>query len=222
VGFAVMCQLASTPSALYAVSVRRLAHLHSGFLQTGPRGPAVVASLPRTLEIMGNRDALRLPVVSLAAEHMALAYLMRRNILAYKAPPNNAGYDLICIHPDSKQSGKIVRVQVKSRYQSDSDRAFPVKGKIIDSFDFLMVVFLNIGKFYRGSDGSGGKGDVEIYTLPQSWIREHHYSPKSGFEKVRTKGHNLDEFKNDVGIEQIAKVLQVAQPLRLEVGRADF
>jgi hypothetical protein len=22
------------------------------------------------------------------------------NILAYKAPPNNEGYDLICIHPD--------------------------------------------------------------------------------------------------------------------------
>jgi len=41
VGFAVMCQLASTPSALHAVSVRRLAHLLSGFLQTGPRGPAL-------------------------------------------------------------------------------------------------------------------------------------------------------------------------------------
>ena len=39
--FAHGCQLASTPSALYAVSVRRLAHLLSGFLQTGPRGPAL-------------------------------------------------------------------------------------------------------------------------------------------------------------------------------------
>jgi hypothetical protein len=36
-GFAVMCQLASVPSAFYAVSVRRLARLHSGFLQTSPR-----------------------------------------------------------------------------------------------------------------------------------------------------------------------------------------
>ena len=41
VGFAVMCQLAATPSAFYAVSVRRLAHLHSGFLQTNPRGQAL-------------------------------------------------------------------------------------------------------------------------------------------------------------------------------------
>lgn len=36
-GFAVMCQLASTCSAFYAISLRRLAHLHSGFLQTIPR-----------------------------------------------------------------------------------------------------------------------------------------------------------------------------------------
>ena len=42
----------------------------------------------------------RFPVVSLGAEHLVMGYLMRRNILAYKAPPNNEGYDLICIHPD--------------------------------------------------------------------------------------------------------------------------
>jgi len=31
-----------------------------------------------------------------------MGYLMRRNILAYKAPSNNEGYDLICIHPDPR------------------------------------------------------------------------------------------------------------------------
>ena len=41
VGFAVMCQLASAPSAFYAVSVRRLARLHSGFLQTMPHDIAL-------------------------------------------------------------------------------------------------------------------------------------------------------------------------------------
>jgi hypothetical protein len=35
-GFAVMCQLASAPSAFYAISIRRLARLLSGFLQTSP------------------------------------------------------------------------------------------------------------------------------------------------------------------------------------------
>jgi hypothetical protein len=46
---------------------------------------------------MARRETLRLPVVSLGAEHLTIGYLMRRNILACKAPPNNMGYDLICI-----------------------------------------------------------------------------------------------------------------------------
>jgi len=37
VGFVVLCRLASTLSAFYAISVRRLARLLSGFLQTNPR-----------------------------------------------------------------------------------------------------------------------------------------------------------------------------------------
>ena len=40
-GFAVLCQLASTLQAFYVVSVRRLARLHSSFLQTNPHGSAL-------------------------------------------------------------------------------------------------------------------------------------------------------------------------------------
>jgi len=37
-----------------------------------------------------------------------MGHLMKRNILTYKAPPNNEGYDLLCIHPDSlKITGPI-------------------------------------------------------------------------------------------------------------------
>ena len=46
-----------------------------------------------------------LPVVSLAAEHLVMGHLLRRNVLTYKAPPDNEGYDLICIHPDPSASG---------------------------------------------------------------------------------------------------------------------
>jgi hypothetical protein len=72
-------------------------------------------------------------------------YLMRRNILAYKAPPNNEGYDLICIHPDPRhqlmeKEVSQVRIQVKSRYATDCDRGFPVKEASLDAFDFLVVV----------------------------------------------------------------------------------
>ena len=69
-------------------------------------------------------ERLRLPVVSLGAEHLVIGYLMRRNILAYKAPPNNEGYDVICIHPDPRRTKKPVRVQVKSRYATDHNGAF--------------------------------------------------------------------------------------------------
>src|SRR2546427_12876948 len=94
----------------------------------------------------------RFPVVSLGAEYLVMGYLMRRNILTYKAPPNNEGYDLICIHPDPRHTpsnGELaqVRVQVKSRYATDCDRGFPVKETSFGAFDFLIVVFLNIGKF---------------------------------------------------------------------------
>ncbi len=101
-----------------------------------------------------------LPVVSEGAEYLVMGYLMRRNILAYKAPPGNEGYDLICIHPDPRHRpgpGELaqVRVQVKSRYQTGA-RSFPVKAASLDAFDFLVAVFLNIGNFGRGRDGTIG------------------------------------------------------------------
>ncbi len=61
---------------------------------------------------MSAKSFLRLPVVSAGAEHLVMGYLMRRNILTYKAPPNNEGYDLICIHPDPRhrpRRGEIAR-----------------------------------------------------------------------------------------------------------------
>jgi hypothetical protein len=89
----------------------------------------------------------RYPVISLSAEYLVMGHLMRRNILTYKAPPNNEGYDLICIHPNPRQKSRQIRVQVKSRLATDCDRGFPVKEKTLDAFDYLIVVFLNCGYF---------------------------------------------------------------------------
>src|ERR1051326_8632467 len=89
----------------------------------------------------------RLPVVAHGAEFLVQGYLMRRNILTYKAPPNNEGYDLICIHPDPRKVTKQIRVQVKSRYATNAGLGFPVHAKTFDAFDFLIAVFLNIGHF---------------------------------------------------------------------------
>lgn len=161
---------------------------------------------------MGNRDARRYPVISLGAEYLVIGQLMRRNILAYKAPPNNEGYDLICIHPDPKRSAEQIRVQVKSRYQTDCDRAFPVKERTFEAFDYLIVAFLNNGFYYRKKPILEGRSEPEFYTLPVKFIRDNHQKARSGWERVLTKGKDMEMYKNEAGIEIIARDLGIEYP----------
>ena len=163
---------------------------------------------------LARRTFVRFPVVSLSAEYLVMGHLMRRNILTYKAPPDNEGYDLICIHPDPRVSKRQIRVQVKSRLATDSDRGFPVKQKSLDAFDFLVAAFLNVGYFLRKrSKGTGdvGREDAEFYTFPASFIRKHH-DASSTWEKVRTRGLNIDRYRNEDGFEKIAKALKIPYP----------
>ncbi len=158
----------------------------------------------------------RYPVVNLGAEYLVMGHLLRRNVLAYKAPPNNEGYDLICIHPNPRVAGPQVRVQVKSRVATDCDRGFPVKLRSIEAFDFLVVAFLNVGYFFRKARGGppeAGRCQPEFFTFPAAFIREYHVS-SGGWEKVYTKGLAIEPYKNDAGFEQIATKLGVAYPAR--------
>ncbi|MEX0746206.1 MAG: hypothetical protein WD118_11445 [Phycisphaeraceae bacterium] len=165
----------------------------------------------------------RLPVVALGAEHLVIGSLMRRNVLAYKAPEGNEGYDLICIHPDPRHRPKPkqrsqVRVQVKSRFATDCDRGVLVRPETVDAFDYLVAVFMNIGRFQRGRDGTEGKADVEFYTLPATFIRKH--QNKGGWRKLflRGMGAQLEPYADEVGFEQVAKDLGVPRPSRLTKG----
>jgi len=160
---------------------------------------------------------LRFPVLSEGAEYLVMGHLMRRNILTYKAPPMNEGYDLICIHPDPRRDGigsnasPSLRIQVKSRYATDCDRAFPIKEEKLDCFDFLVVAFLNVGNFLTGTkDGKSGSRDPEFYTLSSDFIKEHHDN-KSVWQKVRLSGllDEIEQFKNELGFELIANQLGI-------------
>ena len=163
---------------------------------------------------MGNKDARRYPVVSLGAEHLVIGHLMRRNILAYKAPPNNEGYDLICIHPDPRKSAMQIRVQVKSRYQTDSDRAFPVKEKSFDAFEYVVVVFLNNGYYYRKRPIREGIAEPEFYTLSAEFIRANHQKAKSGWERVLTKGKDMEKTRTSEASRSSQKSLESPTQVR--------
>src|SRR5208337_1952195 len=159
------------------------------------------------------RNWLRLPVVSAGAEYLVMGHLMRRNILTYKAPQNNEGYDLICIHPDprhhpSHREAAQVRIQVKSRYATDCDRGFPVRAESLNAFDFLIIAFLNIGRFGGGRDGSDGEIDPEFYTLPRKFVQTHHCAD-STWQKVRLGGATgeIEQYKGSLGFELVAQRL---------------
>jgi hypothetical protein len=167
---------------------------------------------------MRRKEFFRLPVVSAGAEFLVMGYLMRRNILAYKAPQGNEGYDLICIHPDPRHRPgptelSQVRVQVKSRYATDCDRGFLVKEESLNAFDFLIVAFLNIGRFMGNNDGTSGEAEPEFYTLPNAFVRQHH-DVTSTWQKVKLRNlaSKIEPFRNHLGFEQIAQTLGIPRP----------
>lgn len=169
---------------------------------------------------VNKNEWLRLPVVSAGSEYLVMGYLMRRNILTYKAPQGNEGYDLICIHPDPRHKLKNnqqaqIRVQVKSRYAADCNWSFLLKENSLEAFDFLIVAFLNIGQFYRGNDGTSGSREPEFYTLPRDFIRQH-LNKRTSWQKVELKPirDQIDKYKNEKGFELIAKALGIPHPKR--------
>ena len=154
------------------------------------------------------------PVVTLGAKYLVMGHLLRRNVLASRAPSRRAAYDLICSHPILRRKGRLIHLQVKCRLASDSDRGFPVQLETLQIIDFLVLVFQNIGDFYQRSPDAPartGARDPEFFTFPVSFIREH-LRRENGEARVETSGLNIERFKNDAGFEQIAAALGIPYP----------
>ena len=86
----------------------------------------------------------------------------------------------------------------------------------LDTFDCLTIAFLNIGNFYGHNDGSTGAREPEYFSLSQAFNREHH-GPSSSRENLRLKKleAEIPSFKNEEGVERIAKALGIVRPVKL-------
>ncbi len=154
------------------------------------------------------------PVVTLGAKYLVIGHLLRRNILASKAPGRKVAYDLVCSHPVLRKKGRLVHVQVKCRLASDCDRGFPIEINTLESFDYLVLVFLNVGAFYRRAPGSaarGGARDAEFHTFPASFIRKN-LKIQGAIARVETHDLDIERFRNEAGFEQIAEDLEIPYP----------
>jgi hypothetical protein len=86
----------------------------------------------------------------------------------------------------------------------------------LDAFDYLIIVFLKIGKFFGGNDGTCGSGEVEFYTLSNRFVKKHHQTSLNGWQKVRLGPlqAEIEKFKNELGFELIARDLGVEKPCK--------
>ncbi|MEU4165012.1 hypothetical protein [Actinoplanes sp. NPDC026670] len=109
---------------------------------------------------MENSSRLDSRLEAEGAEFLVLAHLLIEGIQAIKAYTRFPGYDLIAADPDN---GTSCRIQVKSRWATDYDRAFPLRNL---ETDFVVLVALNRGFRYRRQGESGGKQAPELYVFP--------------------------------------------------------
>ncbi len=116
------------------------------------------------------------------AEFYILGLLMINGVWSYKTYTNMAGYDIMCVNPINQ---KNARVQVKSRWATDSNKSFPIKN--LDC-DFVVYINLNRGYWYNKNK----RGDIsgikvpDIFVFPINLIKEIR-DDNSDWKKVNTK-----------------------------------
>jgi len=100
------------------------------------------------------------------AEFLVLGNLLMRDIHSTKAYTRFPGWDILAVNPDS---GKQARIQVKSRWATDSSN-FLVKNF---DCDFVVLVHLNRGfNFKKRNHVDDGVSEPQFWIIPTSSLIE--------------------------------------------------
>lgn len=115
------------------------------------------------------------------AEFLVLGHLLIEGISAYKAYVNFPGYDLTAVNPET---GKVAKIQVKSRWATDYDKSFPIKN--LDCH-FVVHVALNRGYSFgkkNQQDSTEKKQSPIFYVFPIEVVKEAR-EVKTSWNKVK-------------------------------------
>ncbi len=132
------------------------------------------------------------------AEFLVCGNLLIEGIATYKTYTQMKGYDLISIDPDHGTSAKI---QVKSRWATDSDRGFLIKN--FDT-DFVVLALLNRAYHYSEKKKKTGVGKFppEYFVLPVNVVKVAQ-SKNSSLGKVLSKNiPELEKYRDAWGLER--------------------
>jgi hypothetical protein len=101
------------------------------------------------------------------AEFLVLGNLLIEGISCYKAYVNFSGYDLTAINV---KTGKIAKIQVKSRWATNYDKGFPIKNF---GCDFVVHAALNRGFAFgkQATKKNSGVKSPEFFVLPVDVVK---------------------------------------------------
>jgi hypothetical protein len=117
--------------------------------------------LPPKKKASKAQDRLR----SEGAEFLVLGNLLIRDVQATKAYTNFPAWDVLAVNPES---GKQARIQVKSRWATDSGN-FLVKNF---DCDFVVLVYLNRGyNFGKRARKESGLKEPEFWIFPIQYLK---------------------------------------------------
>ena len=123
------------------------------------------------------RPRLDTRLESEGAEFLVCALLLIEGIPTYKTYTQMPGYDLVAVNPEM---GTSARIQVKSRWATDSDHGFPMKNA---DADFVVFVLLNRGNRLAGREGGKKSPDIFVFPTPIAVAARR----EDGWMKVMTK-----------------------------------